>query len=1265
MEMRPSKQYTDLNDEQKQSLDWTRSIAIRANAGSGKTTVLVQRIVQILHNHRDLKLDRIVAITFTRKAGAQLKEKLHGALTECATTSADDGNDRRFWQERLDELPRCPIGTIDSLCHRLLKDAIELGQIDDLDPAFGILDGIDRSELLDLAIRRTEIELKDEKSPAHEAWMNWLTTQGRWELNHGLRRLLNSYVSPQSCLSAVKSFAQSELTSICNLLRLKALVRLSSEYDQVKEGVRSALAEMQGLSAKERGYKSIVEISEQLQGLLNDTSGVTVAFLDKMRETLLTGKGDPKKDKLFADGKPKSPSLHRLTSDWQPFIKAMSFEDDPADGVDLTRQLIEIYEVAYRHFRELCREENRYDFSFLAERTVNLLDDSKRAEKLTKHYRFILVDEFQDTNEQQWRIVAGLAGVDPARPVTTDKLMIVGDPQQSIYRFRQADPTVFERIIELIRQGNEQEGRIKRPTALDQTGAKTKSTDEQREGLMRLKKNYRSHTPLPIRIIDKLSQHAFTDVDYQDRQCLEAGLDKKEEYAEVVYVLPLSSDDAEAFTDDSDVNEAAQPTDGQAVVEKLDTNQLELLADELSRVYAEHHGDADEKHRITWKDMAILLRSRATHLVNLENILRHRKIPYQLVGGLGFWQRQEVRDLVCLANCLANGADELALFAVLRGPLCGLDDSELLFLSTLGGRKLINGLQRFPLIQNGECDWSGFHIDDATVNALRTANEQIAADRKQIIQRAAERLGYEGTWRQRVDRMPHSDLLLSALDESGAWGVYTIDEGERRLANLRLFFAEVRLLESNRTASLADTARRLKKLVDESTNDEQAELTPEDNDAVQVMTVHAAKGLEFKVVAVVGLERQFRPDSESVMLLDRFQHFRKEERVGDVARNLHGLPVISFRDPQMPLQKIKPLLHQALSKIERELTVEEEARIFHVAITRAERVLILAGSAPKGDNWPRKNTWQKWVHDGLGLDRDIDEGLWHDPADRALRIRIVRQKSSEQFAVEPAKAEPMFWLESRHESPRRRTIAATLLSKMLEDYRDRPNEWAMRYQHHVQPYTGAVPKQLIDGSKPDRLQETGKLVGTLVHRALEMGEAFPKKPSDRRALLLAHAAALTNDRGADPDEPGSAAAEAGELLPVQIANTAEKILAHVLPNNPFKGLLEVEGESEVDFALPVGAWIVTGRFDRLIRQDDSWEIVDWKTDDKTAEKIVTEYGDQMRLYALALYESLPEKPREVVVHLAMTAPRESRRLVFTANELGEYRKKLENDLPAV
>ena len=134
-----------------------------------------------------------------------------------------------------------------------------------------------------------------------------------------------------------------------------------------------------------------------------------------------------------------------------------------------------------------------------------------------------------------------------------------------------------------------------------------------------------------------------------------------------------------------------------------------------------------------------------------------------------------------------------------------------------------------------------------------------------------------------------------------------------------------------------------------------------------------------------------------------------------------------------------------------------------------------------------------------------------------------------------------------------------------------------------------------------------------------------------------------------------------------IVATAERILKDVIPNNPFRPLLEAEGHAEVDFSITIGDWIITGRFDRLIRQTGLWEIVDWKTDDDSVAAIEKKYADQMKLYALALLRSLPEaeRPAGIVVHLAMTHHRATKRLEFDATELKECAEELGRRLTAI
>jgi ATP-dependent helicase/nuclease subunit A len=1185
-----------LHAEQKHALDWTRSLAVRANAGSGKTTVLVERIVQLLHAHRDLTLDQIVAITFTRKAGAQLQERLHAALA----AQAEAGGDARFWRDRLDELDRCPIGTIDAIAQRLLRRGIEAGLVSDLDPAFGILDELAKGELLDLALRETEIELAD-----HADWDWWIRTQGRGELTNALRYLLGGGPVP-----AHDDATEADILPLLDLPALnEPLRRMADRRRELKGELAASLAEMRASPKGEGKFAGNTIVALEAWLLQFDTMS-DFCLVGALRSALFTKTEGTIPSSGFADrkGNVYFPLLDAIQHEWVEWMPGWKFLTGDFDGFEQSRSLATIHAVARRHYRALCRDENQYDFAFLAERVGRMLDGSDAARRLVSDYRYILVDEFQDTNEEQWSFVARLAGADPGGAVTGDRLMIVGDPQQSIYRFRGADPTVFERTIGKIRAGNA--SRRATPTVADGDPDTAPSTPEQREGLMRLRRNYRSRHPVPLVCINAISTYAFEKVG-TNPQPLEPGCVESDPNAEIVYLFPsTAADDAEEDGSSERPDDAAEPA-----AETLDGGQLEMLVEELRRQRAKGYA---------WGDMAILLRSRTTHFGNLEALLRAGAIPFRL-SGVGFWTRQESRDLVSLANALANPSDELALFATLRGPLAGLTDSELLALSTHGDGRLLEGLRRIA-------DPS---IESPFPEASRARLAAVAA-----------RLGPAGAWRERVDRMPHADLLGAALDESGAWGIATDGPaGADRSANLRECLVEVRKLEASHPAALAATARRLTALVDGTAADEPADRVPEDADAVQVMTVHAAKGLEFPVVAVVGLERKFRDDTDAVRRFDRFQHVRPDRRDDDLARRWHGRPIVRFRHPEKPLEHVKPVLFQAMAAIERRRTDEEEARILHVALTRAESVLILAGACPKNGKVPARS-WQAWVHGALGFDADIGEGV---PALGGGPVRVVRGRAT-AGAVPPGAPSAVRErdLAPLDETPKR-AIATTKLFELLEADDDARRVREMRDRHRLSPRVGAFVRSDRADAEDESSREFGRFVGTLVHRALEMGAAFPEGRDERRAFLAVRAAALA-DEAPTEDRPRSPALAAAALA----------ILEGVLADNPFRELLDAAGESEVDFALPLGDGVVTGRFDRLIRLGGEWAIVDWKTDRGSPDAIVEKYRGPMRLYATALWESLPEgeRPDAIEVRLAMTGPRETRTLRFGADELRAFRDDL-------
>ena len=226
--------------------------------------------------------------------------------------------------------------------------------------------------------------------------------------------------------------------------------------------------------------------------------------------------------------------------------------------------------------------------------------------------------------------------------------------------------------------------------------------------------------------------------------------------------------------------------------------------------------------------------------------------------------------------------------------------------------------------------------------------EHFTAQRRAALQEAAARLR---RWRERSDRMSHTDLLQRALEESGAYALYAVlPEGEQILANLRQFFDRVRVEEARSALGLSRLARRLRKQVDDFEREGQANLATGD-DAVQVMTVHAAKGLEFPVVAVLKMEGSIVSPPRSYLMVEDQEH----------GTNPVGTLFVAVRHPKHPLRTFTCQGLTRLRKLDQRQEIAEKRRLFYVAGTRASERLILAGRATKR----KRVSWQSWFEGRL------------------------------------------------------------------------------------------------------------------------------------------------------------------------------------------------------------------------------------------------------------------------------------------------------------
>lgn len=1284
--MKPTSNLTRFNPDQAHALDAKRNLAVRANAGSGKTSVLLERIVQLLARGTGLEIDNLAAVTFTRKAAAQLREKLAEAFTELAG-QAESPAEHAFWTRQIERLPRASIGTIDSFCARILRD-YGPGDNDPIDPGFELMSEHEhdalRRQAVDRLINRLgtlpadRVDGRDRQHQEDMLW--WAREEGYFALTAHLVELLGHGVEPAIIVAAHRDPRpiQERVAAAQRHMPHKARLRRDREV------LRAQLLALQAaIAERDDSNDTLTELAEMIRSVAADLQEASPDADERVFEFLAT--------KLIRkDGTPRIQGLKSVIEfvspihhTWVPLLKEADFDwAGEARALEAADRLARLLEPAHAEYLALCRETGQYDFVTVARRARDLLAvDAHARGQLRRRCRYIFVDEFQDTNQLQWEVLSYLVGDGPQGPLDRDRLFIVGDPQQSIYRFRQADVSVFQRLQDLIMQSNQAHGSADLPTDYDEH-AGSSSVAEQRLGLMRLPVNYRTLSPTPLQLVDRVMEHAFGqapapclpfEVQYQklesDRPTTAGG--------EVRYVAPDGQ--AEILVEGGDDAGGDNGSDAPRDI-PLGQLQVQCVVDQLIGLHGQPRWrpGENESATLTFGDMAILLPSRDVVLANLEKELSCRNVPYIVTKGVGFWQRQEVRDVVSLASFLADPGDGLSLFAVLRGPVGRLTDTEIFFLSQLGRGDIYRGLRLAALAgeelvavpappgneetapaADGNDDDPWHKHPPEMIEALRDAWQGLGERRQRL------RLVYEqfAGWRRRVERMAHSDLLQRSLEESDALAIFAAEPGgEQILANLRKLFELIRDEESRSSPGLVRLARWLREQVEVSLREEQAAL-PENRDAVRIMTIHAAKGLEFPVVAVMKMERKARGSNNDRLLvkspLDQLLPTDAEEFAGIPP----GALALAVRHPDRPRETYTCRLLKALRRLECAQDLAESRRLFYVAATRAKERLILAGMQGKNHE-----SWQSWFDEALGIEpRHKELGLWED-RDHCVRIITRRPEDMTPVPAPPlGKLTDDVALAAIREAPREPMLATTALEKMLQAWRaDRRDAW-MAHRVQVAPHLPALPEHFPDDAADALKERVATSIGTLVHRLFEMREVLRESPRERSEFLRAMAgnllAAASGEVGFDNETEATPAAVE------RVVAGVEGILKKLASRDPgalkVRNLLEADGEAEVDFALQVERWHISGRYDKLLQCGGGFEIVDWKSDaDPSPAVIVDRHRPQMRLYALALYRAGQHVLVEgaVRVHLAMLHFPRVQTLSFTIDELESHAAHLAREL---
>ena len=859
-----------------------KHISVTAGPGSGKTTVLVERYVHILRQHK-YNIDQIVAITFTNRAANEMRERLRQELSEILKTSAP--TDRPRWLNYKRTLDGAVITTIHGFCARLLREFPVEARVD---PQFLLLDEHRAAMLLESVVEEV---LSEFISHGHIEVSRLTLGVGRAKLAAALAQLYREARGQGVSLEDLARLtASSHATELHYGEVLQSIDRVMDSYLAVPRTTTKAKENHALISeAWPRFRSSLKQIPE------HETLAQYCQTIERFRELRPQKRGNlvdhiSELDELIW-GKELSGKLPRVCFDL--FAGRYALE------------IINLLTVIDQRLNAEKQRLSALDFDDLEIRTIELLKNTSVMLRASDRYRFFLVDEFQDTNGLQREL---LEQITLRLGRAAANLFIVGDRKQSIYGFRGADVDVFREMT----------------NALLEAGGEPRP----------LHVNFRSQPPL-INFFNYLFKRLFQPPedapDFSD-----------EDLAKLGYVSHEASEAKRDLKDQGPLVELLIATRPPEENYNRDFRELDAiqLANRIISLKRENPG-------LNYSDIALLFRA-MTQVHFYEAVFRRAGIPYQTVLGRGFYDREEITDLIQLLRFLDNRTDEIALAAVLRSPICGISDNALL------------ALRSAPPV-NGVDSKSQALLTRPLYRALRQHRDIqfINNQEHELLDRAANLIG------RLVARRHHytiEDLLRFAVDESEYETVIAANfDGAQRLANVDRLFSLAARFESSGNHLIRDFVRYVEEFEAIGSRESEGQIDEAAN-AVKLMTIHQAKGLEFTVVIIPDLHRSRTPPEFS-FALDRHRGVTLKVPDGR-GRTVAGHTFSDFEQRQDWREQF------------------ENMRLLYVAATRAEDRLILSGATEDLSKLSgSKDIWLKWIWHTLELENhrpgliDLDENV--------------------------------------------------------------------------------------------------------------------------------------------------------------------------------------------------------------------------------------------------------------------------------------------------
>lgn len=903
-----------------------KSILVSAAAGSGKTAVLVERIINIIVQGK-ADVDRMLVVTFTNAAASEMRLKLTKAINKAIKASKNSDPVRaEKLKQQLGKMYRSYISTVHSFCNRVIK---EFFYLTDLEPNFKICDSL-KAEIMKMEAIEEVFEQGFEEDDFIKG-CSFREFLDRYSKERDDKALMQEIVKAYADLRSMPEYFEwSERMAEKLRIPKSGDYRDSDLYKGLWEKARNvvddALREALGLQEYLTGLNllntaakldseigafqtladAMKHISDSGESAVEAEEVVARVFQNPVFGTFAGGKGEREEYKsVSADCKARRDAYK---NNFQDFFKEYNFADirtlfeEQSETYKYTMYYLALLKEFERIYNAKKREQGVIDYGDMEHITADILKHKEARDVLRERFEFIFIDEYQDVNTLQEFLIGSVA--------REDNVFKVGDVKQSIYKFRQAEPHIFE-----------------------ETSRTYKDESNNHAIQINLNKNFRSNGAT----IDYIN-YVFQDLmdGYDDDEKLYQGIVGHPDYnlKPEVHLLLTEVDDSTEVENSGTVH---TPKGSQIVdIEGSIDNDLEESVEEIkalskAEIEAIHVADIvsgiigkefyDSKsgkiRRATPRDIAILLRSTKNKSDMYYKSLMSKSISSHISDDGGYFDTVEVAVAMAMLKVVDNLHQDIPLISVLRSEVFGFTPEQLAEVRAFAREKQITEAKK----AEGDVQYRRQSYCDALLEYSANGSDDKLKSRVNAALSTIEK------WRAHSKMMQLDDYIWYLLEDSNyymfAGAMYG---GRQRQANLRALVERAGAFRISSIASLSSYISYLEVLRTKNVEMGQPSMVSEEDDVVRIMTIHKSKGLEFPFVIVAGMGNQLSYTSG-------IKGFQFDNELGIA---------LAYVNPDEHYWR-RTLMQKKITDKIREDEYQEQLRVLYVAMTRAREKLYLIG----------------------------------------------------------------------------------------------------------------------------------------------------------------------------------------------------------------------------------------------------------------------------------------------------------------------------------